>query len=494
MDGQVITICSGDEKGLRSFDGSRFAPTSSKKAQKGFCAAVLPAAAVRSHTFKIPLGTAEDRLDTIVEVTMYEEGGLDLNREYAIAFVKHPLEFEASWLVEAFAVEMETLEKRYDSVVRTTGHIDLLAVPYLVYESLYVTDRAEPSGTDLFLYLGEEASYAVLSKEGRYIAHRSLPSLASIALKADVTTEVLEEAIRTRGLDTEKYGPDEVLLRTTIQEAFATLAERVAQTVNHKRGIFGFDSIDSIHLDFGQSEIPGLWELLDSYGFADSRKSPLTCCETLPPREQHEGVEALYLWAASEGKLEAPNLTIFEKRTPFLKTHTGRFVFAVAASMLFLAAAGVYMQKARSDAEAQVMQLQQRHDVTKQKYERIAKALKTERTRRDGIRKALERKRLELLSYDEAADTMSLIEASKQRRQKMMQDVDLALAKYRLTASSMEQNGSRRMAVEVMTPYATRDRIAKFMQALYAKGYHEVQTRSIERDGDLYRSRVEVVR
>ena len=494
MDGPVITLCSGDPKNLRSFDGARFAPATPKEARKGFCAAVLPADALHSHTFKVPVGTAEEKLETIVEITMYEEGGLDLNREYAIAYVKHPLEFEASWLIEAFAAEREALEKRYASVVRATGHIDLLAVPYLVYEALYATDRVEATGTDLFLYLGEEASYAVLCKEGRYIAQRSLPSLASIALKADVTTEVLEEALRNRGLDADKYGPDERLLLAAVQEAFAKIAERVTQTVNHKRGIFGFDSVDSIRLDFGQSEIPGLWELLDGYGFEESRKSPLACCESLAPEEQHEGVEALYLLSAAEGKLEAPNLTIFERRTPFLKTHTGRFVAAVAASVLLLGVAGFAMLNERADAEAQVRQLQQRHAETKKKYDRLAKALKAERERLDAAKRALEKKRMELLAYDEAADTMALIEASKRSRQKMMRDVDRALAKYRLTASSLEQNGSRRMAVDVMTPYDTRDRIAKFMQALYEKGYGSVQTRSIERDGDIYRSRVEVVR
>ena len=494
MDSHVITLCSNDEKGLRSFDGSRFAPAAPKQARKGFCASVLPAEIVRSHTFKIPLGTADEKLETIVEITMYEEGGLDLNREYAVAFVKHPLEFDASWLVEAFAVDREALERRYAPALRFAGHIDLLAVPYLVYESLYVTDRAESSGTDLYLYLGEEASYAVLCKEGRYIAHRSLPSLASIALKADVTTEVLTEALRNRGLDAAKYGPDERLLLVTIQEAFETLAERIAHTVSHKRGIFGFDSVDSIRLDFAQYEIPGLWELLDGYGFAESRKSPLACCETLSPEEQHEGVEALYLLAASEGKLEAPNLTIFEKRTPFFKTHTGRFVAAAAASLLLLGAADFMMQKERDDAEAQVAGLQQRYVETKRKYDGILKTLKAERTHLEETKKRLKNRRMELLAYDEAADTMMLVEASKRSRQKMMRDVDLALAKYRLTTLSIEQNGSKRMAVEVMTPYDTRDRIAKFMQTLYARGYHRVQTRSIERKGDIYRSRVEVVR
>ena len=489
-----VFICSDEEKSLLRFDGNQFVAAESRHAKKGYCGTVLPVDLVHSHTFKIPLGTSEEKLATIVEITMFEEGGLDLEKEYAIAFIKYPLDFESSWLVEAFAVEHDHLHQRYDPALRVTGHIDLLAIPYLIYEALYLFDKADSSAVELFLYLGDETSYAVLCKEGRYITHRRLPSLESIALKAEVSVEALKDALRKRGLEKEKYGADETLLIETIEASFTGIVERVSQAVNHKRGIFGIRNVDTLLIDFEQQTIPGLWEIFDGYGFETSRKGTLSCCETLEPSMQHKGIEALYIFAASEGKIEAPNLTIFEKRPAFFQTHTGRFITAVSVAVLLTAGMGIFNEIKFETLQARVTNLQKQLDTLKQKSKYFSQKLKEERDLRDKTAKKLEERELELMAFDEAADTMMLIKASKAKRQAMMRDVDRALEKYHLSATSMEQNGSKTMRVDILTSYAKRDRIAKFMKELVDKGYSSVGTRAIRLDEDVYQSGVEIVR
>ncbi|WP_201352408.1 hypothetical protein [Hydrogenimonas urashimensis] len=491
---EAIFICSGEEKELLKFDGSAFEKASPKQAKKGYCGSVVPIDLIQSHTFKIPLGTGEERVSTIVEITMFEEGGLDLETEYAITYVKHPLDYESSWLIEAFAVSHERLHEYYDAAVETTGHIDLLAVPYLVYEALYAYDKADAASVELFLYLGEDASYGVLCKEGRYIAHRRLPSLASIALKAQVSVEALKESLRQRGLEKEKYGPDETLLVTVIQDAFANIVERVAQTVNHKRGIFGIGKVDTILLDFEQETIPGLWELFDSYGFEESRKGALSCCEALEAPLQHRGVEALYLLASAQGKLEAPNLTIFEKRPGFLGSHTGKFVMAAGVAALMTAGWGLFEQMELDGLRTKQDALQVRLLSVEEKSRYFRKKLLEERARRDRVAQKLKKEKQTIMAIDEAADAMMLIKASKAKRQKMMKDVLEAMRRYRLSATSMEQNGSRTMRVDIVTSYARRDRIAKFMKDLVDRGYESVGTDAIRLDEDVYQSRVEIVR
>jgi hypothetical protein len=492
MANETVYLC-GDEA-PRRFDGETFAPASLKEAKRGFCAAMVPVSLLRSHSFKIPLGTSDEKFATLVEITMFEEGGLDIDREYAIAYVRHALDFDGSWLVEAFAAERDELEKRFGPAASKTGHIDLLAVPYLAYEGLYRFERADAAAVELFLYLGDEASYAVLCKEGRYLTHRTLPSLASLALKAGVDAAVLVEALRERGLLAENYGPDERLLLATLQEAFGEIVERIAHTVSHKRGVFGIGGIDAIFLDFGLSEIPGLWELFDGYGFEESRKGVVRCCEALPPEAQHEGIEALYLLAAASGRLDAPNLTVFEKRPGFLQTHTGRFLAAAAAALLLVGGYGATtrmeldgLARERSSLEAQLRTM-------RAEAKKLTARLKAERSRRDAVRERLERRRRELMAFDEAADTMLMIKASKAKRQAMMRDVDEALRQYRLSATWLEQNGSRAVRVDVLTPFAHRARIAKFMKRLVDEGYAKVGTREIRLDENLYQSRVEIVR
>jgi len=492
MANETVYLC-GDE-GARRFDGETFAPASFKEAKKGFCGAMVPAALLRSHSFKIPLGTSDEKFETLVEITMFEEGGLDIDREYAIAYVRHALDFDGSWLVEAFAVEKSELESRFGPAASKAGHIDLLAVPYLAYEGLYRYEKADASSTELFLYLGEEASYAVLLGKGRYLTHRTLPSLASLALKADVDAGVLKEALKERGLKAENYGPDERLLATVVQEGFGGIVERIAHTVSHKRGVFGIGGIDTIFLDFDRSEIPGLWELFDGYGFEESRKGVVRCCEALPPEAEHEGVEALYLLAAASGRLDAPNLTIFEKRPGLLQSHTGRFLGAAAAALILVGGYGAATRMELDGLTRERASLQARLQTMRAEAKKLTARLQAERSRREAVRKRLQRRQRELMAFDEAADTMTMIKASKAKRQAMMRDVDEALRQYRLSATWLEQNGSRSVRVEVLTPFTHRARIAKFMKTLAQRGYSRVGTREIRLDENLYQSSVEIVR
>jgi len=493
MAGRNVYYCI-DEREALEFDGAALFETDTRRAKKGFCAAVVPSGHIRSHTFKIPADTDGERLDTLVEISMFETGGLDLEKEYAIAYVKHTLEFESSWLIEAFAVEHAKLEELFGATAAKAGHIDLLAVPYMVYEGLYLYDRAESEGTELFLYLGDDDSYAVLCKGGRYVAHRDLPSLSSIAAKANVSIETVKDTLRKRGLQSDLYGPDELLLRESVESTFLKIVERVAQTVNHKRGIFGIKMVDRVVLDFEESQIPGLWELFDSYGFEESAKGALACCESLEPAMQHKGVEALYMLAAKEGKVEPPNLTIFEKRGSFWATHTGRFVAAVAAAAILVCGYAVVKEAELASLEDESAILSGRLNSVKQKAAVLRRSLAKERSMLQKQRESLESVRREIMAFGEIADAALLIEESKLKRRRMVEDVDRALAKYGLGAASLEQNGSKRLEVEILSDYAKRDRIAKFMKELIDMGYSGVGTEVIELDENLYSSRVEIVR
>ncbi len=493
MAGRNVFYCI-DEKEALEFDGSSLSVTDIKRAKRGFCASVVPPSHIRSHTFKIPADTDAERLDTLVEITMFEAGGLDLEKEYSVAYVKHTLEFESSWLIEAFAVEHSKLKELFGTTASRAGHIDLLAVPYMVYEGLYLYDKAESEKTDLFLYLGDDDSYAVLCKNGRYIAHRDLPSISSIAAKANVTVEAVKDTLRKRGLQGELYGPDELLLQESVESAFSKIVERVAQTVNHKRGIFGIKAVDRISLDFEESPIPGLWELFDGYGFEGSAKGELACCESLEPSKQHRGVEALYMLAAKDGRLEPPNLTIFEKKRGFWATHTGRFTAAVAASVLLVCGYALLKEAELASLEDESAMLDARLKSVKQRAAVLRKSATKERSMLQEQRERLDEAAREIMAFGDTADAALLIEESKLKRRRMVEDVDKALAKYGLSAASLEQNGSRRVEVEILSDYAKRDRIAKFMKELIDMGYRGVGTEAIELDENLYGSRVEIVR
>ncbi|MCF6201676.1 MAG: hypothetical protein L3J42_06100 [Hydrogenimonas sp.] len=479
---------------LLEFDGTQFAESTFKRAKKGFCAAVVPSYEIRTHTFKIEAESDKERLDTLVEITMFEAGGLNIEKEYSITYVKHRLDFESSWLIEAFAVEHSKLQELFGEAAKKCGRLDLLAVPYMVYESLYTYEKVEREGVDLYLYISEESSFAVLFKDGRYIAHRDLPSLDSIAAKANVTSEVVKEALKNRGLESEAYGSDELLLIETLQDSFSKIVERVAQTVNHKRGVFAIKGVDRLYLDFERSAIPGLWELFDSYGFDGSSKGALLCCEELEPAREHNGVEALYILAAAEEKVEACNLTIFEKKRGFLKSHTGKFL-AVSAAALLLSMGYTLLKESELEAiESENGALLANLNSLKERAARMRKVLAQEKRGLEAAAAKLKESKEKIMALEESLDAALLIEESKIYRREMTEDINRAMAKERLLASSFEQNGSKRVEVEILSSYAGRDRIAKFMKELLGMGYRSVGTETIKLDEDLYSSKVEIVR
>jgi len=494
MEKQVWLI---DERGgLWRQEGEKKVPGEAKEAKKGYVATVLPTSDFHSHTFKLPLSTAEERFATVVEITMFEESGLDVAKEYVVSYTRHRLSYEEAWLVEAFAAESEKLQTRYGALAGEIGHIDLVTIPYVVYEGLYLSGDLKAEGNDLIVRIGESESLALLYKDGRYIAHRSLPTVASMALKGQVTPSVIMAMLAEKGLDASAYALEESLAMTAIRDALETAIDRIVQTVNHKRGIFGISSVDRIYLDFEGGKIPGLWTLFDEYGFAESDKRLLTCGGRTWPEAEVETCCALrYAEAAAEGRIEEPvNLTIFERKPAFLSTAVGRFVAAVAVAMLLVAGGGGYLTWRLDTLKQQRQGLEKEYGKIARRATEMKNRLKALRQRREALRKQVENGEREIDAYDEAADVMELIVASKLKRRQMIKDVDEALARERISAVSMEQNGSKRMAIEVLVPYKERDRVARFMGHLIDMGYTGVQTDLISLDKDVYRSVVEIVR
>ncbi len=490
----IKTVCLIEENDCFRFDGETLHSEEFKRCRKNYVSTHIPPHILRSHTFKLPLSTSEEKLRTLVEIRMYEEGGLDVETEYAIDFIKHPLEFDDSYLIEAYAVEVEKLTSLYKEAVTKIGHIDLVAVPYFIYEGLYAFELLETGNVDLFLRFGLEGCYAVLCKEGRTIAVRNLPGTEGVALKAQVTPEVLLQALAEKGMEENRYAPDERLIYTTIAKWMADVSERVAQTVNHKRGIFALMGVDAVHLDFDGQEIPGLWALMDGYGFTESRKGPLVCCDKVEPQKRHTAVAGLYALAAANRKLEPLNLTVFEKKPPLLASHAGKLLGGIGVAAALTLALGAYLEWELERLNAKASSLESRYAQIEARTKNLHKKLKALKKEQKDLQNRLARHKRTIDTYDEAVDVMALIIDSKKRRWQMFKDVDSAMRRYNLMATSMEQNGSKGMAVDVLTPFNERENIAKFMKQLIEKGYRSVRTERIQLDKNLYRSRVEITR
>ncbi|MFZ5374659.1 MAG: hypothetical protein ACOZBX_03865, partial [Campylobacterota bacterium] len=118
-----------------------------------------------------------------------------------------------------------------------------------------------------------------------------------------------------------------------------------------------------------------------------------------------------------------------------------------------------------------------------------------ERTRQlEKARHAAEDLKHEIEMVRGSQETAELIRQMHLKRQQMLLDVTSELGRYRLGTLSMEQNGSKEMALHVVADYRKRDDIAKLMSGLYARGYQNVETDEITLDNDTYNAVVKVTR
>jgi uncharacterized protein YoxC len=138
--------------------------------------------------------------------------------------------------------------------------------------------------------------------------------------------------------------------------------------------------------------------------------------------------------------------------------------------------------------------LQNQYNKIAAQTKRLKKRLDGLKNKKKALRADLEKREQAIDTYAEAVDAMALIQASKTERRKMVRQADDVLARYKLSATSVEQNGSKSMAIEILIPFKEREKAARFMADMVKLGYKGVETKKIELDKDLYKSRVEIVR
>ncbi|MEA1920565.1 MAG: hypothetical protein U9N52_12040 [Campylobacterota bacterium] len=473
------------------FDGVSFSPVKAKKSKNYSCGALVSASSLRSHGMRVPANIAPEKLEIQSEMTMYEEAGLDPETDFKIASVGIVLEDDSDQFVESYAIENEVLNEKFAKNASKLKHIDYIVPSFLRYGALYVYEKLERKN-DVFIYLGEDEAYAVMYKNGEYISTRTILTLNELSEKLEMGLPALKTLLSTKGIDNDLYPPDEFLKMTLVQEEFSKIAERISHAISHKRGIFGLDSIDRFYIDFEGKDIPGFLPLFENYGFEGATFSPLKVFDDVEPEHYADALGALYIIGIIEEKYPSANLSIFERSPAFYKSHAGIFLGVLSAGVIAALAYPVYGTYELNALESERMELQGRVDAMNALTTKLQKKLKEVR---------LERKRLEgvkgeniatIESYDELVDTLKAERSNKKRRQKMMQDVNQAMAHYKLSSRNLDQNGSDRMHVHIISEFEKRDDIAKFMKELIAQGYLHVNTREIRREENLYESIIEI--
>lgn len=471
---------------LYLFDGKSFSTVSPKEAKKYKIGALIPVEDIRTLTFKLPKNLDEERLAIQIELKMYNEAGLDPEKEYAIDFISYDLPNEENYLIEAFALSKEDADAMVGEMVSKIGFLDILFPRFIAYKSLYIEGS---SSNDLIIYIGDDEAFGVVYQKGRYIGYRALDSLAKISKKIGIELARLKEILATKGLVQTNYPPSEIHIFDALQEHFYKVVEKLVYAINHKRSYYGLEGIDRIILDFEGHKIEGLKELFMAQGVAEEGSYELLECCGLDAKQSSLAVAARYV-AFYDQLDQRINLTFYERRLPFYRYEIFRYLVASFVAMIGVGAVIWYLSLQESELESQLRLKQQRLSKLKSINKKLLAKIKTLQSQKQELNQKLAALQQEIEIYEETLDSFPLIEEAKLERQKMINDVVEDLYIWRLSTKLLEQNGTKKVTVDLVSTSDQRDKIAKFMKDLLKKGYKRVQTKQIERQKNLYESRV----
>lgn len=473
---------------IHTYSDAVLTQSSSRDHKELVAGAIIPLSLLNIHTIKLPNNLSDEELATHVEIRMFEEGNLNSDEEYTIDFIRHDLTSENSYLCEIFALSHTKAADYFSTALKQTGVIDLITPGFLVYEAQYDT---LPKQNDLFIYLGEEESFGAIYQDGKYAAHRSIDTLASIAVETGLDISKLKSFLSQRGMIEESYPPEEFAKFVLIQDRLARNVERLVHTINHKRGLFGITGIDHVYLDFEGHTIPGLETAFDAYGMHDLVITALSKPQN-KPEELHNLLCAHYL-SHQIGK-KSLNLSAFERKAQWYKRESGKFLGIFSIALLIALGTPLTLAWMIAGEEQHKEELTNTLAQMQKETSSLSAALNDQKKLLAQTQTEAQTLREEIGLIQGAQETADLIGEMHLKRQEFLVDATSELGKYGLGTLMIEQNGSKEMTLHVISQYQKRDDIAKLMSGLYARGYQNAQTHEIALDNKMYNAVVKVTR
>ncbi len=474
------------------YDGKDIKSANFKDTKKFFTGALVPLKYVDTLTFKLPKKLSNDELSIQVEIKMYEEAGLDANKEYVIDFLKYDMGDE--YIIEAFALNKDDFETEFNRYNKKIEAIDLVFPRFLSYQALY-NKGLNPDKNDLFICLDEDEAFAVIYKRGEYIGYRLIDSISSISKRVGIETAKLKEYLSLKGLQRKNYSLDETHIIDALQEIFLKNIEKIVYSINHKRTIFALEGIDRIFVDFDGKSIDGLKEFFVSFGYENFEIESVKCCD----KEGEETkiflfCEYIYQAANETKNLQKLNLSFWERKRPIYEYTIFKYTAVLALFTLLGLSIYGYFYYNNLMLEESIVKKEKRLKSLKRESAKYLKELKRLKDKNQKIKKEIENIEHKMFVYETTLKMIPFIERQKVAREEFMNDVVYALAKYRLNTEYIKQKNPKEMEIMLISEYYQRDRIAKFIKELLNRGYSEVKTAQISYTDGVYTSSVKVKR
>ena len=474
------------------YDGQEARSSDFKESKNSFTAAVVPLKYLSTFSYKIANTTADDEITMQTEIKMYSEGGLNPDKEYIVDYIKYDI--GSDYLIEAFALSKEHFEESFGEYTSKVTAIDMLFPSFLAYQSLY-DEKFSKESNDLILHISETESFATLYQNGKYIGYRALSSLQTISKSVGLEVVKLKEYLQTKGLVQENYGLEETHILDSIQSLLFKDMEKIMYSMNQKRSLFGFDGIKRVIVDFEEKSIPGLEQFFLPYGYESLEITTLNFEEN----EKYGNISAYidYIYKLKNAPHEdAPtqqlNFSFLERKKSLLKYLALKYSILFGGAFLISLAFYIYFEMILSQQQEQLKQKQDVLKKEKVRYTKLAKKFKSLKNEHAKLHTQEAKIEDTIFIYENTLNTIPMVQEAKYKRQKFMNDVLLALAKYKLNTEFIKQYDNKTMDILLISNTNDRDHIAKFIDALLAKHYQSVSTKKIYLDKNIYKSIVRI--
>ncbi|WP_458701606.1 hypothetical protein ACKGJI_05655 [Sulfurospirillum sp. 1307] len=478
-----------------AFDGKKFDVAYNKKA---FISSSIKYDHLILHSFKVPITTSDEELSNLVEIRIYEDTGLDLQKKYKISYIKKELDYEENFLVEAYAIEVDKVSEYLSGVLKKTKHIDFLALPFLSYSTLY-KNKIIAAKNDIFVYLGEEEAFLSIYKDGRYLSSKGVVNIDKIAQNInnagyDISSKELLEILSSKGLDPTLYERGESILYNQIEAEFTNIFTKVNDIVIYNRSVFGFEKIDRIFLSTNNGRIKGLKEFIQNFGFSEVELHDFNLFNDKFESNFLNRIIASYVYDKAVANDNSQNVTLFPREDPFYKKTSGKLLI-FALSILVLTASYVFsLYYEVKNLQVQKMELEKQYNEMqniKSKYAEDINKAKNELKDIVSEDKNLDNK---LANIKDSISSFETLLKTKDSYSNFVIEVNKLLKKYNLATTNITILDANQMQIEIVANYSKRDNIAKFMKELITRGFIGVRTDEIKSDKDIYLSKIEIKR
>jgi len=491
---QTIQYISPDASLLLLYDGKKFEEL--KKRENLYTISRILYEDVIVYSFKIPLVQANDDLSSLVEIKMYEDAGLDVNKNYKISYLVKNLDFEEMCLVESFAINTDIVSDQYQKVIKKVKYIDFLVLPFFAFTTFY-TNKILTSKNDIFVYIGDNEAFLSFYKNGQYISTKSMINLSDIIEKLnakdiDITKEKLSDILKDKGFKQELYAEKESAIFIEIERIFSEIFTKINNVAMHNRSVFGFDNIDRIFFSTKKGRIKGLKEFILNFGFTDVQVLDFNLFREKQDSDFLDKIVCSYGLDNFKQNSNKQNITIFKRPPSLLETQFGKLILSVVVFLFILSGVYIYFQHESDSLENQKSTLESKYNSI-QKRAKIYKRETREKTKEIiAIKKDMQKQSIVFENIKSSIDKLEEMKGHDSSYTKFLVSVNLLLQKYQLKTKSIEQIGSKKMTVEVKSDYNNRDNISKFLKSLIKKGFVNVKTDEIKLDDNRYISKIEI--